>query len=209
MASGSDCLWPFQCSLAVRTGRSQSVVMHTYTWIKGLALRFTGGSEHSCPHGFKGVSVLQGSRRRWKRIEFHGWEGLSFHRGHRVRTAPAPPPPFTAPSYAWRPRGATSGARSTHDDSRVIVPAHRILLRRRISGCWRDATVRLEAPYSTAVDPTRPPVRRVGRQARRAQVCCAAERRPCPLALRHAGGPPPFRGQRRRPFPCPAAPPPQ
>jgi len=49
-------------SLAFRTGCSQSVVMHTYTSIKRLALRFRGGSLYSCSQGSEGVSVLQGSR---------------------------------------------------------------------------------------------------------------------------------------------------
>ena len=49
-------------SLAFRTGCFQSVVMHTYTSIKGLALRFRGGSLLSCPQGSEGVSVLEGSR---------------------------------------------------------------------------------------------------------------------------------------------------
>ena len=49
-------------SLAFRTGCCQSVVMHTYTYIKGLALRFRGDSLHSCPQGSEGASVLEGSR---------------------------------------------------------------------------------------------------------------------------------------------------
>jgi len=36
-------------SLASRTGCSESVVMHTYAYIKGLALRFRDGSLHSRP----------------------------------------------------------------------------------------------------------------------------------------------------------------
>jgi len=50
-------------SLAFRTGCSQSVVMHTYTYIKGLALRFRGDSLHSCPQGSEGASVLVDTRR--------------------------------------------------------------------------------------------------------------------------------------------------
>jgi len=53
---------PCLISLAFRTECSQSVVMHTYTQIKGLALRFRGGSLHSCPQESEGVSVLEGSR---------------------------------------------------------------------------------------------------------------------------------------------------
>ena len=49
-------------SLAFRTGCSQSVVMHSYTFIKGLAFRFRDGRLHSCPQGSEGVSVLKGSR---------------------------------------------------------------------------------------------------------------------------------------------------
>jgi len=49
-------------SLAFRTGCSQSVVMHTYTYITRLALRFRGGSLHSCPQGSEGVSALKWSR---------------------------------------------------------------------------------------------------------------------------------------------------
>ena len=48
--------------LAFRTGCSASVLMHTYTEIKGRALRFGSGSLHSCPQGSEGVSVLEGSR---------------------------------------------------------------------------------------------------------------------------------------------------
>jgi len=48
--------------LAFRTGCSQSVVMHAYNEIKRLALRFRGGSLHSCLQGSEGVSVLEGSR---------------------------------------------------------------------------------------------------------------------------------------------------
>jgi len=46
--------------LAFRTGCSQSVVMHTYTYITGLAHRFRGGSLHSCPQRSEGVSALEG-----------------------------------------------------------------------------------------------------------------------------------------------------
>jgi len=46
-------------SLALRTGCSQTVVMHTYTSFKGLALRFRCGSLHLCSQGSEGVSVLE------------------------------------------------------------------------------------------------------------------------------------------------------
>ena len=52
----SSCNWSDQDhpqnnghSLAFRTGCAQSVVMHTYTQVKRLALRLKGGSLHSCP----------------------------------------------------------------------------------------------------------------------------------------------------------------
>jgi len=57
-------------------------------------------------------------------------EGLSCHRGHRARTAPALLPPPTAPSCA---RQLTSGVRSAHDDPRMIGPARRLLWRRRVA----------------------------------------------------------------------------
>jgi len=56
--------WFGRNSLALTTGCSQSVVMHTYTFIKGLTLRFRAGRLHSCSHGSEGVSVLQWSRWR-------------------------------------------------------------------------------------------------------------------------------------------------
>jgi len=93
----------------------------------------------------------------------------------------------TAPSCARRSHAATSGVRSAHNDARVIVPARRLLLRRRNGGCCRHLPVRFEAPRRTAVDATLPPVSRVGRPARSAQVRCAAGRQPRPRALRHAG----------------------
>jgi len=51
-----------QISLTLKTGSARSVVMHTYTQMKGLALSFRGGSLHSFPQGSEGVSVLEGSR---------------------------------------------------------------------------------------------------------------------------------------------------
>ena len=54
--------------------------------------------------------------------------------------------------------------------------------------------------------PTRPPVRRVGRLASRAQVLCAVELRPLPRVSRDAGGPPPLRWRWRYTFPAPRSP---
>jgi len=110
--------------------------------------------------------------------------------------AACPRAPSTAPSCARWPRAATFGAWRAHDDPRVIVPARRFLLRRRVGGCWRHQAVRLQAPRRAAINRTRPPVRRVGLPARRAQVRCAAEWRPRPWARRDAGGPPPLRCSR-------------
>jgi len=67
----------------------------------------------------------------------------------------------------------------------------------------------LQAPRRAAISPTRPPVRRVGRPAHRAQVRCVADGRPRPWAPRDAGGPPPLRGRGRHPFPRPTPPPPR
>jgi len=112
-----------------------------------------------------------------------------------------PRAPSTAPSNARWPRAATSGAWRAHDHPRTILPARRLSLRRRVGGCWRHLAARLQAPHHAAISPTRPPVRRVGRPARRAQVRGAAEWRPRPWAPRDAGGPPPLRWRRRHPFP--------
>jgi len=142
-------------------------------------------------------------------MELRGWEGLSCHKGHRARTASALLPPPTAPSGARRPRAATSGVRRAHDDPRVITPARRLLLQQRVGGCWRPLVARLEAPHRAANRPIRPPMRRVGRPARRAQVRCAAEWRPLLWASRDAGGPPPPRWRRRHPFPRPTFSPPR
>jgi len=49
--------------------------------------------------------------------------------GPRAR---APP---TATSRARRPRAASSGVQRARDDPRSIVPARRLLLRRRVGGC--------------------------------------------------------------------------
>jgi len=112
-------------------------------------------------------------------------------------------PPPTAPSCEGRPRAVTSGVQRDHDDPRVIVPARRLLLQRRVGGCWNHLAARLEAPRRAAISPTRPPVRRVCRPSRRAQVRCAVEWRPLLWASRDAGGLPPLRWRRRHPFPPP------
>jgi len=120
-----------------------------------------------------------------------------------------PRAPPKAPSCARWPRAATFGAWRAHDDPRVIVPARRLLLRRRVGGCWRHLAARLQAPRRTSITPTRPPMRRVGRPARCEQVRCAAEWWPRPWASRDAGGPPPLRWRRRHPFPRSTPPPPR
>jgi len=132
------------------------------------------------------------------RIESRGWEGLSCQKGYRAQTAPA------APSCARRPRAASSGVRSAYDDPRVIVPARRLLLRRRVGGYWRQLPARLAAPRRTAVDLNRPLVRRLGR----ALVRCAAGWRARPRALRHGSRSPPLRWRQRHPFPRPTPLPP-
>ena len=58
----NKCMRSAPYSLAFRTGCSHSVVMHTYTYITGLALRFRAGSLHPCPQGSEDVSALEGSR---------------------------------------------------------------------------------------------------------------------------------------------------
>jgi len=126
--------------------------------------------------------------------------------GHRARAVSAPLPPPTAPSCAQRRRAATSRVWRARDDPRVIVPARRLLSRRLVGGVWRHLAARLEAPRRAVVGPTRPPVRPIGRPARRAQVRCAAEWRPLPWASRDAGGPPLLRWRRRHPFPRPTFP---
>jgi len=139
-------------------------------------------------------------------MELRGWEGLSCHRGHRARTAPAPQPPPTAPSCARRPRAATSGVQRAHDDPRVIAPARGFFLLRRLVGEIRShLAARLEAPRRAAVGPTHPPVRRVGLPARPAQVRCAVEWRSLPWASRDAGAAA-LRWRRRHPFPAPRPP---
>ena len=45
---------------------------------------------------------------------------------------PAPLPPPTAPSWARRPRAATTGVKRARDNPRVIVRARRLLLRRPV-----------------------------------------------------------------------------
>jgi len=54
--------------------------------------------------------------------------------GSQGPDAPAPLLPPTAPSCARRPRAATFGVRRARDDPWVIVPAHRLLLRRLVGG---------------------------------------------------------------------------
>ena len=52
---------------------------------------------------------------------------------------PAPLPLPTAPSWARRPRAATTGVERARDDPWVIVPACWLLLRRRVGGCLSAA----------------------------------------------------------------------
>jgi len=86
-------------------------------------------------------------------------------------------------------------------------PAWALFLLRWLVGCfWRHLAARLEAPRRAAVGPNRPPVSRVGRPARRAQVRCTAEWRPVPWTSRDACGPPPLRWPRQHLFPRPTFP---
>jgi len=122
------------------------------------------------------------------------------------RQPPCPPPP---PRVARGDRAQQlPRARRARDDPRVIVPARRLLFRRIVGGFWRHLAARWKAARRAAIGPTRRPVRRVGRPARRAQVRCAAKWQSLPWASGDAGGPPPLRWRRRRhPFLRPTLPP--
>jgi len=119
-------------------------------------------------------------------MELRCWEGLSSHRRHGARTAPAPLPPPTDQSGARKPRAETSGVLHAHEDPRMIASARQILLRRLLSGFWRRRVAPLEAPRrARSVPPAR---------------LCAASTAPSTLrkcAARRSDGP--SRGHRATP----------
>jgi len=118
---------------ALRTGFSESVVMHTVTSIRRLAPRFRGGSLH-CD-----LSDLRARQHSKTRNDAHGeWRYVAEKdcpttedTGSGRPVPPFPPPPTrVAPGTHAQKK---SGVLRAHEDPRVIVSAGRILLRRLFS----------------------------------------------------------------------------